>query len=646
MRSLLWFSAAALAASAPAAAQATDTAKVTPVVVTATRTPINSNDAPATVSIITGDELRLRGATSLAAALETLPGVTIAQSGSFGGQTSLFMRGGESRYVKILIDGVPVNDPGGTIDLSTLTTDNVDHIEIVRGPASVLYGADAVTGVIQIFTRRGSGAPTAIVSARGGSYGSRDADGTLLGALPSGDYSLSVAQHDTKGIYPFNNHFDNTVGSGNVRLALDPQTELRLSFRYTDGLFHYPTDGGGDVVDTNAHATQERTTLAADITHYFNSRIDSHLTLTSEGTTDGTIDAPDDTASSGTQSLDHIRRRGAEARSNVQLTEATVLTGGVQIEEEDERSESNITFGSSFNSTSIFQASRRNKAAYVQLLSRLPDSVTLTAGARDDDNEQFGNFGTYRVGASWTVLPGTHLRASSGTAYAEPTFAENYSSGFETGNPRLQPEHTNTWEVGIRQSLFDDRVALGVTHFDQRFVNLIDFTDATTACGFSYCNVARASSKGREFEATLVATRQLSLTANLTHLETRVLTPGFDTTGTGLYHIGQQLIRRPTTTWNVGGQYTTRFASADLRLTHVGDRADRDFRPFPALEVVDPAYNRVDGGLDVPLASIWPQWPDAHLTAHVENLFDANYQSVFNFLSPRRTVLAGARLTF
>src|SRR4029079_18101637 len=152
---------------------------------------------------------RLGGISSLSPALEVLPGVTFARTGSFGGNTSLFLRGGESKYVKVLIDGVPVNDPGGAIDFGSLTTDNIERIEVVRGPASVLYGADAVTGVIQVFTRRARGSARTVVSARGGSYGTTDADATVLGPSATGDLSFGVARHDTKGIYPINNAMHN-----------------------------------------------------------------------------------------------------------------------------------------------------------------------------------------------------------------------------------------------------------------------------------------------------------------------------------------------------------------------------------------------------------------------------------------------------
>src|SRR5689334_6969936 len=158
------------------AAQNTDTTTLEPVVVSASTQPRRADVLSQAVTILSGDDLRARGVTRVSDALREVPGAQLVQSGSFGSVTSLFLRGGESRYTKVLIDGVPVNSAGGAFDFGHLTTDNIDRIEIVRGPASVLYGADAVTGVVQIFTRRGTTSPSANLSARGGTYGTLDAD--------------------------------------------------------------------------------------------------------------------------------------------------------------------------------------------------------------------------------------------------------------------------------------------------------------------------------------------------------------------------------------------------------------------------------------------------------------------------------------
>ena len=622
------------------AAQQPDTARVKPMVITATRVPVGRDESPATVDIITGDQLRLRGITSLSTALETLPGVSFAKTGSFGGNTSLFVRGGESKYVKVLIDGVAVNDPGGAIDFGSLTTDNVERIEVVRGPASVLYGADAVTGVIQIFTRRGSGSARTVVSARAGSYGTTDADATVLGPFANGDLSFGVARHDTKGIYPLNNALHNSVGSGAVHVALDANTDLRVTARYGDQAYHYPTNGGGEIVDSLAFQTLERTVLGAELSRRLG-RVDARLSVASSSTSGGT----NQPSSGDYVSLDRTRRRSADLRADIPIVDGTVLTAGGQLEQEDERSESHSVFGTS-EFSSIFQAARRNAAGYAELSARLPATAIVTAGIRHDDNERFGKFDTYRVGASWSPVRGSRFRGSIGTAFREPTFLENYSTGFVVGNRALRPERTRSWEAGFHQSLVDDRLELGVTHFDQRFRDMIDYTGSNKACGASYCNVALATAKGREFDARYALFRGLTLDANLTHLETKVLTPGFDSSSGGLYRRGENLIRRPTTSWTLGGIYASSIGSIDIHVIRVGERSDRDFRPFPFVAVVDSAYTRTDVGATLPLARFNARLATTELTFHAENLFDTKYQSVFNYLSPRRTLLIGARASF
>lgn len=640
----LGLSASFVVLPAALAAQQTDTARIAPTVVTATRVPIAADASPAAVSVISGEELRMRGVTTVEAALRSLPGVQFAQSGGQGANSALFLRGGESKYVKVLVDGVPVNDPGGSFDFGTLTVDDVERIELVRGPVSVVYGADAVTGVIQIFTRRGHGAPQASVAARGGSYGARDLDGTVSGALGDGDYSLGLARHATKGIYPFNSGYGSTVLSGGTRLKLDPRTDLRVDLRYTDYLFHYPTNGGGQLVDSNAFRSQDRTTVAVDLGRFWTPAVETRITLTSNATAGGTDDRPDTPASGGFESVDRTRHRGAELRTNIGLAPATTLTAGVQAEQEDQRTESQSVFGT-FQSTDIFHASRRNDAAYAQLLTNVA-AASLTAGARLDHNQQFGDFGTYRVGANWHLPSATRLRASVGTAFREPSFFENYATGYVSGNPDLQPERSLAWEAAVSQSFVGDRVTASVTHFEQRFRNMIDYTSDTTSCGASYCNVARAQANGNEFELAADVLPSLRLAANLTHLDTRVLDPGFDTSSAGLYLRGEQLIRRPTTTWNVSATYLSARGSVDARVTRVGERSDRDFRPYPAVPVTDPAYMTVDVGGELPVPLAESGFPAPALTLRVENLFDATYQSIFNFPMPRRSIYAGVRVRF
>src|SRR5947209_2253333 len=183
----------------------TDTVVLNPVVVTATRIPTPADGVPVAVTVIRGTELRERGILTVAEALRGVPAASVVTTNSFGSQTSLFVRGGQSNYVKVLIDGIPQNVPGGAYDFANLTTDNIERIEVVRGPASVLYGSDAVAGVVQIFTRQGNGAPRADASVRGGTYGTLVWNAEMSGSNAAASYSFSVSRFTDNGIYAFDN---------------------------------------------------------------------------------------------------------------------------------------------------------------------------------------------------------------------------------------------------------------------------------------------------------------------------------------------------------------------------------------------------------------------------------------------------------
>src|SRR2546422_3503064 len=212
--------------------QPQDTVVLKPVVVTATRVPVAADLVASAVTVLRGADLVAQGIRTVADALQTVPGAHIVETGSYGGQTSLFVRGGESDYVKVLLDGVPLNDAGGGIDLAHLTTDNIDRIEVVRGPVSVLYGSDAVTGVVQIFTRAGQngGAGRARAGVPGGTYGSAQAALDIEGATGGGGGGGGcprVSRFSADGLYPFNNYYPNSAATARPRYH--PPGETRAS---------------------------------------------------------------------------------------------------------------------------------------------------------------------------------------------------------------------------------------------------------------------------------------------------------------------------------------------------------------------------------------------------------------------------------
>ena len=638
------FALAALLAPIPLAAQerARDTARTTPIVVTATRSAMAAGRAPSSVTVLTGERLRREGIATVADALRQVPGVALAQTGSYGGATSLFIRGGESKFAKVLIDGVPVNGAGGAFDFSTLTTDNIERIEIVRGPASVLYGSDAVAGVVQLFTRAGTARPSGELSARGGGYASYDAEGVVRGGGDAMTYSVGGGRHATNGFQAFNSGWSNTTASGLLGAQVGGG-DARLTLRYTDVAFHYPTDGSGQVVDSNAVHREDRLALGLDAGYHLTPAAELRLTLASNdvhGLTDNQPDSPGDVGGYYFTTAERSRRRSGDVRLALELPAKSRLTVGGQVERS--RQESGTT--SSFGDTPTYGHARRTIGGYAQLLVA-PAPFTAVLGGRYDHNEQFGDFATYRVAGSAQVASGTRFRASLGTAYREPTFLESYGGGFVKGNPALNPEHAVSADLGLEQQL-GERTTISATWFTNSFRDLIDYQYAPSG-GADYFNVARTRTGGVELEARTSLPLGVHADAAFTYLDTRVVDPGTSSARTALFVAGAHLLRRPMHTLDAGIGYRAGRAGVDLRARRVGTREDNYFAPdFSASHVTLPAYTRADLSGELALVPAGRGRASATASLRIENLFDARYTDVAGFnYDFRRTDDASLRQT-
>jgi vitamin B12 transporter len=608
---------------------ARDTARVATVVVTATRSPLAAERAPSSVSVLTGAQLRAEGITSVGDALRTIPGVTLAQTGSYGGATSLFIRGGESKYTKVLVDGVPVNDAGGAFDFAGLTTDNIDRIEIVRGPASVLYGSDAVAGVVQLFTRRGAsgGGMHGELSTRAGTFHSYDTEGSVRGGMDDIDYSFGAAQHQTRGFQLFNSGYHTAVASASVGL-LRGAMDARLSARFSDMALHYPTDGSGFVADSNAVRREGRFALGFDAGYRLSAVAELRLALASHavhGISDNQPDSPGDVGDYYYTEADRSRRHSADLRLNLELPAATRLTVGGQVEREWQESGTESSYGP----TPTDSVGRRTAGGYAQLLLAPTAASTVTLGSRYEHNERFGNFATWRAAGSVQVAEGTRLRASIGTAFREPTFLENYGCcGYVNGNAALEPEHALSVDAGLERSI-GEWGTVGVTWFDNSFRNIIDY--AYSATGADYFNLARTHAAGLELEARASLPTGVHADAAFTYLATRVVDPGTSTSVTALFSPGAHLLRRPAHTLDVGLGYRNAVGAMDLRTLVIGTREDNYFGPAPDYvisHVTLPAYARFDLSGELTLVPATAGRGSAVATLRAENLFDARYTDV------------------
>jgi vitamin B12 transporter len=612
---------------------ATDTAKLHPVVITATRVRVAQTAPTVATTVIDGDSLHARGITTVLDALKQVPDVVISQSGSYGSTTSLFMRGGESDYVQVLIDGVPVNDPGGQIDLANLTTDNVERIEVVRGPASVLYGSNAVTGVIQIFTRRGQGDARLDADARAGSFGTRDLEAALSRGGALGSLSLAGARHRTDGIYAFNSDYHNNVVSALARVTPDSVSDARLALRYTDADAGVATDFTGAVTDSNQFHTERRIVASLDAGHFFTRRLEGRVLVGGTRTDARSANQLDSPAESDFpyDVRSRVYRRSADGRVNFYLDPATALTVGAAYEWQRLRSQD-------------VDDSRTNRAAYAQVVGGR-SAVSYTVGGRVDRNDVFGTFATARIAAAYALPSGTRLRASFGTAFKEPTILETSSTGaFVVGNPNLRPERTRSWDAGVSQDLAQGHASLSATYFDQRFRDLIQYNPTPPSEGDpNYLNIARANASGVELELHLALANALSVVANYTFLRTRVLDAGVDAGPAANFVNGERLLRRPSHSGSVGvGYRLARRSSVHLDLTRVGDRVDIDFAQF--VRVQAPAYTKVDLSAELGLLTAPRSASGVALTLRLDNALDEHYQSVYGFDAPGRALLVGARI--
>jgi vitamin B12 transporter len=579
-------------------------------------------------------------------ALREVPGLVIVRNGSFGSVTSLFFRGGESDHAKVLVDGVPVNQNGGSFDLSGLLVEDVERIEVVRGPSSALFGSDAMGGVIHIVTRRGDGPLRGTGRVRGGSFGRLDWGVDLSAGSGRTDYAASVNRTSGDGLLAFNNQFHNTVISGSLGHRPDSLTLLRVNGRYGERAYHFPTDFAGNVVDRNSRTFADEASVGLEASRFLTRGLQLQFRgslYDFDGGTDDRPDSPSDTLGFyGFSSLDEFRRVLGDLRANWFVGQRIVVTGGAEVEKEsqDSWSESLSEWGSSPSRDSY---ERLNVAGYAHLAGEW-EKASMNAGARFEDNEQFGEFATFQLGG--TLRPfskGPTLRASVGTGFKEPTFFEAFSTSlFALGNPELDPEKSFAWEIGLDQGV--GLASVSLTYFDQTFEDLIQYTGTPPMPeGPNYYNVAKASSRGLEIGAS-APIRGVDVSATYTYLRTRVLDSGFDEGEGAVFVEGQRLLRRPDhqahlgIAWRIGPHRIL----ADGR--YAGSRDDRDFSQFPAEPVELGAYALVGAGAEIRILAPGGGRPETLLTLRAENLLDEGYQEVFGFDGPGRAFYLGLRV--
>jgi vitamin B12 transporter len=550
--------------------------------------------------------------------------------------------------VKVLIDGVAVNSPGGFFDFSHLTTDNIERIEIVRGPASVAYGADAVSGVIQIFTRQGRGPLSVTADARGGTYKTIEGSFDANGANGKSRFSIGGGQHKTDGILPFNNQYYNGTLSGSVGITPSVGNDAVVNARYTTAEYHYPTDYTGAPVDSNSYRVQHRLTGGFDGTAKLGDSVKAKLLLGSNEVSDLSEDIVKPFgASSPVHSalLSRTYRHSAEGRLLFSLPASGSANVGIEYMQERERSvNSSGDVGKPTSPTSTFAAARNNKAIYGELLAN-SEGASYTISGRRDDNSDYDAFNTYRVGASTRLSSSSRLRSSVSTAFNAPAFEQLRPTLYTVGSPNLKPERSRAFEVGVEQDLVYGILHFSASYFNQTFTDLIQYVSGGPPNYLgSYGNLAEARTRGYEGEITLSPVNGWSGSTSYSIATPRVTRISSDYTGD--LKVGDALIRRPTHTGNAVLSYSSpTSASFSVQASYIGKRPDYDFNQFPSPVVTLPSYVKLDVAGSLAIFHTATGSSSVSITGRVDNVLDRKYEDILHYAAARRAFLIGARLT-
>jgi len=611
------------------------------VVVTATGTPVAGESSGVDVDTLTPGQLTTMRPTSAADSVRFLPGAIVNAAGQRGGLTSLFVRGGESRYNKVIVDGVAINEPGGTFDFATLPMEQADRMEFVRGAQSTLYGSDAMTSVVQMWTRNGSTAvPELRFGADGGNFSTANGYASLAGARGRFDYNAFGSQFNTNGA-GINNSYSDSMEGANVGAALSDHASLRFRVRHSNshsGVAGEWNFNGTPLEPPDPSDWSQLNSLlgSAELSVTGPSGWEHHLTgfdylyryyeLNANGDPDRIFDFP-------SNEIDRINRAGIEYQGDYSERTWAHTTFGYRVENEN-GFVGNVTYGPQTH------GQRLSDDLYLQQQLKLK-RLEIIGGGRFVHNSEFGNTGVPRIALTFQALrggetlSGTRLRFSYATGFKEPRLEETFAGPpYTQPNPALKPERVRAFEAAILQDFFRGKYQFSATYFNNLFHDQINYVtvDPVNFIG-EYVNVNQAFAHGAELALRARLRSRLLLDSAYTYTSSEYLDNPAPVDPT--YNPGQPLLRRPKHSATTLLSYLGTKWGANLGGSFVGRRSDSDFLGF----VIQHAsgYVRADVG----------GWYAIHprVTAYlnVENALDRRYNEVVGYPSLPINFRAGFR---
>lgn len=628
------------------------------VIVSATRTPTTVEESGVSASVFTRTDIADRQFPFVPDLLRDVPGLDVAATGRRGAVTSVFTRGGQSTATLILLDGVPLNQPGGQLDLSGLTSTALDRVEVVRGAESALFGSDAASGVIQLFSARGdseSRRPRGYVSYERGNFQTDHWTANLNGGLLDRiDYSLTADQFHTVGMFP-NDFFRNTTGTANIGVRLTDSTQLRGVYREYDNVAGNPGQVGYGAIVQDAWGGNRQSTVSVRLDDSRGSHFVQRLLFGYDRLRnvfeDAGNQAPVTVAAlvrPVTAPTPRVYLTGLVPPSTPGAVIGTVYDFPGSFRGFDNRTIADyqgtlthrggaLVFGYRYDrqagTISNTDVDRTDNGGFFHEQYSIGRRLFLTGGGRVENSTTFGSRFVPRGSATLQMFRGTFLRASGGRGYTEPTLLENFArETFYTGNPNLKPEKTSMFDAGIVQELFERRVRLEATYFRNSFQDLIVFDSSKFPSTWS--NIDRSWARGLETSATVRLWRFVQLSANYTRLYTRIVNTASKNPYTG---IGQQLPRRPKDAGSAWLSFTPRRWTLLIGGRAVGERQDSDFT-FGITR--NPGYGTMFLSGSYKL--------NRHLTPYLrlDNLLNERYEEVLGYTALSRSAIGGVRVAW
>ena len=578
-------------------------------VVTATRVEEPTGETTSDVRVIKEEDIKKTDVDFITDVLRKVPELNLLQNGGVGKVATVLLRGGSSSQTLVMIDGVKVNSPAtGTFDFSGISVDDIERVEIVKGPQSTFYGSDAMAGVINIITKKGKGKPRIDASFESGSFGTYTPSITFSGGDEKIDYRLTGGYFYTDGISAAKegterDGYENLSFSG--KFGIRPSEKMELEFT---GKYYYDRseldDFAGKATD-NLNFVQHGNhyLLSGKGKFYLANLWEQIFTLS---TVSDSLKLRDPVV--GFNNADMITRIDTiDWQHNFYISDIYTLTAGAEYRNEKGENEG------------IFDRTVDNRALYLNNRMMLFEkALVLNAGLRYDNHETFGHETTYRVGALYNLKPvSIRIKGGYGTGFRAPKLNELFWPADPIwgggGNPNLKPERTKAWEAGLEKDFLNEKIVLSATYFEQRYDDLI--------FEFPPKNIKEAEVKGFETDAMVRVTGNINIKAGYTYLDTE----DKDT--------GQRLPQRPKDKLNMSVEFNTKNISVIANYTFVGKR-------FDSLVTRDlPSYSLVN------LAGNYKVTEGVTIFARIDNIFDADYEEAGSYGTPGLSFFGGVRVS-